>query len=239
MPKNYPGEFLAALQAVTGKRARTVIQHILRYGSITSRELMEIYGYNHPPRAIRDVREHGIPIETTRINGSDGRQIAVYRFGVIEDFGRFDGKDKGRSALSRKLKRRLIEKNGARCALYLAGIDASLLQVDHRIPYEIGGECDNDDLGNYMLLSPSANRMKSWTCEHCENWRIKNVAMCKSCFLAYPEKYDHIAGRKERVAILHFSPENADDFDQLQRLADAMGKTPAEVALSIIHDALK
>lgn len=39
------------------------------------------YGYNHPPRAIRDVREHGIPLITYRVEGSDGRKIGAYKFG--------------------------------------------------------------------------------------------------------------------------------------------------------------
>ena len=53
-------------------------------------------------------------------------------------------------------------------------MDATKLQVDHRIPYEIGGEHDEKDIDYFMLLSPSANRAKSWTCEHCKNWEVKN-----------------------------------------------------------------
>ena len=49
---------------VTAKRARTVIDHLLKHGSVTTEELQSIYGYDHPPRAIRDVRECDIPIET-------------------------------------------------------------------------------------------------------------------------------------------------------------------------------
>ena len=77
----FPPEFLELLKRVTAKRPRTVIDHILKYGQITTEELREIYGYNHPPRAIRDVREHGIPVETFRVTGSDGRKIAAYKFG--------------------------------------------------------------------------------------------------------------------------------------------------------------
>lgn len=54
-------ELLELLKKVTGKRAKTVIEHILQYGQITTQELKNTYGYNHPPRAIRDVREKGIP----------------------------------------------------------------------------------------------------------------------------------------------------------------------------------
>ena len=70
----YPKEFLDLLESVTAKRPRTVIQHILKNGYITSEELKDVYGYNHPPRAVRDVREYGIPLVTYRVQGSDKLQ---------------------------------------------------------------------------------------------------------------------------------------------------------------------
>ncbi|MDO5113777.1 MAG: hypothetical protein Q4E67_05330 [Planctomycetia bacterium] len=79
--KNYSQEFLDLLESVTAKRPRTVIQHILKHDYITSEEIKNVYGYNHPPRAIRDVREHGIPLVTYRVTGNDGRKIAAYKFG--------------------------------------------------------------------------------------------------------------------------------------------------------------
>ena len=78
---NYPKEFIELLQSVKGKRPKTVIDHILKYGQITTEELKDTYGYNHPPRAVRDVRERGIPLKTFRTTGSDGRKIAAYKFG--------------------------------------------------------------------------------------------------------------------------------------------------------------
>ncbi|HNU03736.1 MAG TPA: HNH endonuclease, partial [Anaerolineae bacterium] len=74
-----PPELIARCRAVTAKRPRTVIDHILTHGHITTEELKELYGYNHPPRAARDVREQGIPLETFRVTGSDGRKIGAYR----------------------------------------------------------------------------------------------------------------------------------------------------------------
>ncbi len=47
-----PPDFVRLCQAVTAKRPRTVINHILQHGSITTQELKEKYGYNHPPRAV-------------------------------------------------------------------------------------------------------------------------------------------------------------------------------------------
>ena len=65
MNNKYPKEFLDLIRSVTSKRPKTVIDHILKNEFITTEELKNLYGYNHPPRAVRDVREHGIPIETS------------------------------------------------------------------------------------------------------------------------------------------------------------------------------
>jgi len=69
----------------TGRRSRIVIEHILKHGYISTEDLSEEYGYGHPPRAARDVREQGIPLETFYVTGSDGRRIAAYRFGDPHD----------------------------------------------------------------------------------------------------------------------------------------------------------
>ncbi|MDI6775621.1 MAG: hypothetical protein QMD03_00020 [Syntrophales bacterium] len=79
--KDLPREFVKKCKAVTAKRPRTVIDHILKHGQITTEELKEKYGYNHPPRAARNVKEQGIPLEMFRVTGSDGRKIGAYRFG--------------------------------------------------------------------------------------------------------------------------------------------------------------
>ena len=72
-------EFLARLNSVTAKRPKTVIQYILKHGFITTEDLKNL-GYEHAPRAARDVREQGIPLETFRVKDSTGKSIAAYRF---------------------------------------------------------------------------------------------------------------------------------------------------------------
>jgi len=86
MPKKIPQDILEILQAVTAKRAKTVIGHIIDHGHITTEELKEQYGYNHPPRAARDVREQGIPLETFNVKDSTGRAIGAYRFGNLDHY---------------------------------------------------------------------------------------------------------------------------------------------------------
>ncbi len=217
MKKKWPRKFLEKLEAVTAKRPRTVIQHILEHGSVTTEELKQL-GYEHAPRAARDVRELGIPLETFRVRDSQGRSIAAYRFGNPAKAGDRMSKASGRTVLSKALKKALVGKYGARCFIYRQPMEESLLQVDHRIPYEIGGEQDGQNLDCYMLLCPSANRAKSWTCEHCPNWTLKDAAYCVGCFWAHPEDYTHVAGREQRQIIITFTGNEIEDYNRLVSL---------------------
>lgn len=232
----YSKEFLELLNSVQAKRPRTVIQHILKHGYITSQELKDTYGYNHPPRAVRDVRERGVPLVTYRITGNDGRNIAAYKFGDHSDVQNQLAKTAGRTVLSKALKKALIDQFGSKCFVYLEIMDEAVLQVDHRVPYEINGEQDENNIELFMLLSPSANRAKSWTCENCENWNIKNADFCLHCFWAYPESYDHVAGKYEKVISIMFTGDEIEDY---QKLIDLAGKkTAQETIKKIVHDFL-
>ena len=230
---DYSKEFLDLLHSVTAKRPRTVIDHILKYGFISSQELKELYGYNHPARAVRDVREYGIPLQTYRVEGTDGRRIAAYKFGNQADVKSKLSKQSGRTVRSKALKQALVDKYGAKCFIYLESMDAAALQVDHRIPYEIGGEHDVSDIDAFMLLSPSANRAKSWACEHCSNWTQKQPEFCSRCFWAYPENYEHIAGRIEKVVSIVFTEKEIEDYKKLLTIA---GDSSVETTIKhILH----
>ena len=96
--KKYPKSFLDKLNAVTAKRPKTVIQHILEHGFVTTEELEQLYGYKHAPRAARDVRELGIPLEMYRVKSSDGRSIGAYRLGDPPSAENAVSKTAGRTA---------------------------------------------------------------------------------------------------------------------------------------------
>jgi hypothetical protein len=214
MKQRLPKAFLKKLNSITAKRPKTVIQHILKKGFVTTEELKSL-GYEHAPRAARDVREQGIPLETFRVKDSEGKSIAAYRFGDPSKAEDKLSKVAGRTVLSKALKKALIEKYGAKCFIYLQTMEERLLQVDHRIPYEIGGEQDESNIECYMLLSPSANRAKSWTCEHCPNWGKKDPDFCVKCFWAHPEEYSHIAGKEQRQIIITFTGDEIEDYNKL------------------------
>lgn len=206
---------LTRLSEITAKRPATVIRHILEHGSISTEELEQLYGYKHPPRAVRDVRERGVNIETFKIKSADGRSIGAYRFGNPVFMENKLSKVAGRTALSSALRNALIAKYGSRCFIYNQEVDEKILQIDHRIPFEIGGETDSENLEAYMLLSPSANRAKSWSCENCPNWHDKDIKVCATCFWAFPENYGHIAGKPEKHIIITFTGNEIADYERL------------------------
>ena len=219
---NLPEDFKKVLSAVTNKRARFVIDTILDKG-FCSTEDSKNKGYEHAPRAARDVRELDIPLDTFKIKDSSGKSIAAYKFGDWETAKRTNplSKVSGRTQLTEKLKNALLEKHGSKCNLYSEHYPARLLQPDHRIPYEIGG--DPTDMLNtdyFMLLSPSANRDKSWACEHCINWTKKDIAMCQTCYYAYPENYQHIAGETEKRINIVFKNEDLKIYDEIVKQAE-------------------
>lgn len=207
------------LESVSSKRARIVIKHILEHGFVTTEELKKL-GYDHPPRAARDVREAGIPLETFRVQSSEGRSIAAYRFGDLSTVRA--ERIQGRKTFPKKLKRELYELSHGKCAICSGKFEARYLQIDHRVPYEVAGNLLGSEWNtdHYMLLCGSCNRAKSWSCEHCANWsRDKLVQVCLTCYWANPEDYAHIALREIRRVDMIWDEDELQAYEELKQLA--------------------
>ena len=202
----------ALIDKVTAKRARVVLDHILQHGFITTEDLAK-YGYNHPPRAARDVRELGIPLETYRVLGNDGRKIAAYRLGDPAKVQKH--KLGGRQTLSKELHDLLYQQSNGRCFTCGHAYEARYLQVDHRVPYEIAGEAaPQNHTEAFMLLCGSCQRKKSWSCEHCPNWENLEAQFCLGCYWVDPENHRHVAGEDVRRIDLTFAGDDANAYDR-------------------------
>lgn len=235
MKQRIDSETLKLLRSVKGKRSSAVIEHIIEHGYITTAELKDLYGYNHPPRAARDVREQGIPLETTSVVGPDGRRIAAYRFGDLASVAR--NKLGGRRTFSRSFKNKLWEEQGSRCAICNQSYEKRYLQIDHLVPYEVAGEgTDDRDTRDYMLLCGSCNRAKSWSCEHCTNWRdIKDPKICLTCYWARPLEYSHIATYPIRRLDLVWAGDEVQVYDRLQQLASEASEATRDFIKKILE----
>lgn len=214
---------LALCRSIEAKRARTVIDHILEHGIITNDELKDIYGYTHQPRAIRDVRENGIPLITHNVvSPVTGKRMGAYTFDDMSKIKR--GRIGGRKAFPKKFKQELIDMYGAKDAFTGVSMHERYLQIDHRIPYEVAGDDSSSTKLNpveFMLLDASSNRAKSWSCENCDNLKTTHdLDICKRCFWASPDDYDHIAGTQSRRVELVWTGDDTASFDLLKAEAE-------------------
>jgi hypothetical protein len=219
--KELSKEIISKLRKITAKRPRTVIEHIIKKGHITTEELKNKYGYNHPPRAARDVREQGIILETFKVKDANGRSIAAYRFGDLTNID--INKTGGRKPIPKLIKTELLHEYGFKCSICLEEFNPTFLQVDHRIPYEIVGDIDAETKksNDYMLVCGSCNRAKSWSCEHCDNnLKYKNKQKCQTCYWASPEKYEHIACQDIRRIELVWKNKEIDAYEILRKKAE-------------------
>ncbi|MDZ4260399.1 MAG: HNH endonuclease [Candidatus Sungbacteria bacterium] len=206
---------------VKGKRARAVIDFILKHGVVTTEDL-EKMGYIHPPRAVRDVRENGIPIETIRVKGVNGKSIAAYKFGDLTKIQEF--KLGGRGVFSKNFKAELLKRQDGRCAICNERYDEKFLQIDHRIPYEFSGDHTTFELNDFMLLCAECNRKKDRATElGCKNTCFKSgdPKIMKSCFWASPENYTHICMEPIRRADIVWKGEETKEFNLLEKKARA------------------
>lgn len=235
MKRKLRAEFLRLCRGVKSKRPRTVIEHVIKHGFITTEELKNKYGYNHPPRAARDVREQGIPLETFRIIASDGRSVAAYRFADPSQV-RAD-KLAGRTVISKAFKQSLIKHHGSTCAIHNDALDDRYLQVDHRVPFLVAGDVQSSErnVGDYMLLCGSANRAKSWSCEHCVNGlELKDESICKTCYWASPEEYSHIAMQDIRRIDVIWSGEEVKEYEHLKKKTEELQRDVPSYVKEII-----
>ena len=144
----------------------------------------------------------------------------------------------GRTVLGKELKQKLDETRGARCAIYLEQFPERELQIDHRVPFEVLG--DVREAGqkpeDYMLLCGSANRAKSWSCEHCDNWKtLRQVETCRRCYWVFPEDYDHVAMIPQRRLDLIWTGPDVVQYDLAKQAADDAGASLPEFVKKVLR----
>ena len=92
----------------------------------------------------------------------------------------------------------------------------------------------------YMLLCGSANRAKSWSCEHCVNWLgLKKPEVCRSCYWAYPENYTHIAMRQVRRADIMWTEAEVETYEKLKQRTIRLQKNVPGYVKEIVKQHLR
>lgn len=215
----------------TSGRSRRLVEQILENGYVTTATLASL-GYDHPPRAARDVRDRGIPLETV-MQETEGGRIAHYRFPVEVVLDRTAA---GRVAISRTFKQAVIEHYGQADIFTGKATDFGGLQVDHRIPFHISGDpIQPFNVEDFMPVSAPMNRVKSWACEACPNWNRRESSICEECYWAFPDRpYSHIATLQTRRLDLVWQANEVEEFDRLCSHSDEIGIELREAAKTLI-----
>ena len=156
----------------------------------------------------------GFRLKTTKVKHTNGRSIAAYIFHEWE----LEAGKEGRRLLPKKERDALINFADNKCNICEATHN---LQVDHRVPYEVAGESQKDELEPYQILCGSCNRKKSWECEHCPNrLQSKSLDTCLSCYWAEPTNHTHIATQQQRRIDIVWSGDEVGEFERIKDRAD-------------------
>jgi hypothetical protein len=206
-----------ALLARLGKRPRTVLKMLLTKGEVSTYELGQL-GYDQPPRAAQDLKDAGVVLKRrSGTNPRTGNRMAIYSIDWGAPIARGSSE---RRAFPKSFVRKVKEAHGGECCIYRVAHPHNVLQVDHRIPFQVAGDPEHFAVEDFMSLSPSANRAKSWACEHCPNFRIKNTEVCRTCYWAYPDSnYTHIATVDERQTQIKWVDNEVDSYARLKKFA--------------------
>ncbi|MCA1963763.1 MAG: hypothetical protein LDL31_07450 [Prosthecobacter sp.] len=92
---------------------------------------------------------------------------------------------------------------------------------------------------DFMLLCGSANRAKSWSCEHCENWRSqKDREVCLTCYWAYPENHTQVAMKQLRRVDLLWQGTETQQYERLKADAAEAGMAIPEFVKEVLRKAI-
>lgn len=219
-------------------RAVLALKAMLKAGFVTTDDL-NVMGYHHPPRAIADVRDQGIPVVTESVTNRDGRRMALYRLGTADSIR---AGQVGRTSFTKKFRSALLVQYGSVDCITGAEHEPRSLQIDHRIPYRIAGDdgLATNDLDAFMLLDAKSQRAKSWACENCENFKlIKDTAICRRCFWAFPDEYQHVAMQEQRRTDIVWQGKDVSIHDALTLEASEVGIDMAELLRDLARKRLK
>jgi len=202
------------------ERPKKVLEVLLTDGEVSTHTISKM-GYGHPPRAAMDLKEAGVKlIRRNGRNPETGNRMAIYEI----DLNQSVNFQEGRTAFPKSFILKVSDKYNSRCNISGAKLRSNEYQVDHRIPFII---CSDDgkelELKDFQLLSGSSQRSKSWACEHCSNYKKKDVAICSSCYWAFPEDYNHVAEQQERRVEIAFQGKETSVWDKIEKAAKKEG----------------
>jgi hypothetical protein len=234
---NKDKKWLESLLENLPKRPKTVLEMLLKKGEVSTYELGQL-GYDQPPRAAQDLKEAGVKLVTK--NGKHpvtGARMGIYT--LADDQSNYVASG-GRIAFPKAFRKELEERDKNRCVLCETEYSPRFLQIDHKIPFIVGGDDSQLNADEFQLLCGSHQRMKSWECEHCPNRVQKDEAICASCYWASPENYTHVATKHHKVVPLTLVlEEEIAVYNTIKGRAEEQGLSAGEYIKKLMSDSVK
>lgn len=218
-------------------RGKKVLNFLLKHGSITTADIAAM-GYDHPPRAIRDVRDAGIPLITKMETDAHKKRHARYVFGDSSDIK--EHMIQGRVTFPKSFKKKLLKIQGNRCAICNQKFDPEYLQIDHRVPYEYNGDSKDLDPKDYMLLCAECNRIKDRATQiGCAKtcFKTHDIKIIRSCYWASPEHYTHICMKPiRRLTLTWLNEKQVHSYDIMATKAKQIKLSPQQYIKKLIQE---
>lgn len=223
-------------------RGRKAIDALKENGIVTKYDLIRAgIAPSQTARAIRDLKDHGIPIQAlSRIKTPESSNPVVrYTFGDRRDI-HSEWQD-GRRLVPKGMKEKLIRVYGARCAYCGEKLEPRKLQVDHRLPVKYFGELSQKEKRNpqnYLLLCPECNRKKAEAVdEGCAKtcYKTDDMSIIKSCYWYDPINYTHVCMKPVRKLEIKWDESDVDNYEALAKEAKKHGLSPQDLVKSMIE----
>lgn len=205
-------------------RGKKAVDALNEKGEVTKFDLIDKgVAASQTARAIRDLKDHGIPIVTKgRINTNRSKNpMVLYCYGKVADINSSWGI--GRDNRNYRIKDELMEKYGNHCAFCGRRFNPSELQVDHRLPLKYFGDhsYSEDSLEDYLLVCARCNRLKNTAVDQCAKtcYKTGDWEVIKSCYWYNPFNYSHICMRPIRRQVLDFEGNEVNLYNDLMQIA--------------------
>lgn len=211
-------------------RAKAAVNIIMSKGYMTKYDLRsQNISPDQGPRAIADLKEHGIPIvKMGRMKVKESKNpIVRYTFGrgidIIPEWS------KGRNQANKDFKQLLLRTYGNRCPFCGKTFELEKLQIDHRLPVKYFGDLrgrEKFNPDNYLLICPNCNRRKAEAIDNgCAKtcYKTNNMNVIKSCYWYDPLNYAHVCMKQERIETLKWVGDDTEIYDQAKELLKEQG----------------
>lgn len=151
-------------------RAKVAADLLIKKGTITKYDFENTnVPVSQAPRAIRDLKDHGIPIKTLeRISVPQAKtKVSQYAFGSVDDI--VSTSKYGRMYNPSGMKEKLVRLHGRVCVFCGKKLSGQDMELDHKLPVNIFGDLSSVERlnpDNYQLVCRKCNRLKREATSH-------------------------------------------------------------------------